>query len=661
MKRAEKSAKEFQKQMVGVGKAVAAAGAVVGTALAVMAKMSINRMDEMGDMAQSLGVTVDQISRLGKVAEVEGFRLDEFGGIMSKLVKTLADARSGAEGAGNVFKALGIDPTAIKDSEDALLQISDRFASYEDGLEKTALAQELFGKSGAKFIAFLNQGADGIKVVADELSVFGNVTTEAALESGRFNDSLSKLNIIGKSFVDRIVTEILPGLNSFLEKVIEISVAIGNINWNTLFPNRSIFAADDIQTAAENTVNLKNQIIALQERMNDGSAGLFASQSLAALNAQLQRTQDLALRLSFQGPLRFDDTEGVTEKKPTAPGLKGGKSQADKDAEKLNDILKSAYDVTAEYARAQEINLQTLATQDQMLALTNDQRRVQEAINEVSKDIADREQKLYDLRAQAYDSGASQSMLDDILAQIDALKEYEKAYKDLVQTQVQSSIEAQRTFSFGWSQAFNQFVEDSSNQATKAGDMFNSLTSNMASAIDRFVETGKLSFGDFAASVIKDLIKIELQTRASALLRMAIGAIASSFSPASSLGEEFGDKVAYADGGYTGAGGKYEAAGIVHKGEVVFSQADVRRNGGVSRVEQMRLRGYANGGYVGAAPMPKQGGGQQLVVNVINQSSQPVEARQSAPQFDGERFVQNVVLSDIRRNGPIGQAMRGGI
>jgi hypothetical protein len=59
--------------------------------------------------------------------------------------------------------------------------------------------------------------------------------------------------------------------------------------------------------------------------------------------------------------------------------------------------------------------------------------------------------------------------------------------------------------------------------------------------------------------------------------------------------------------------------------------------------------------------MPKQGGGQQLVVNVINQSSQPVEARQSAPQFDGERFVQNVVLSDIRRNGPIGQAMRGGI
>lgn len=53
-------------------------------------------------------------------------------------------------------------------------------------------------------------------------------------------------------------------------------------------------------------------------------------------------------------------------------------------------------------------------------------------------------------------------------------------------------------------------------------------------------------------------------------------------------------------GGYTGAGGKFQAAGIVHKGEVVFSQDDVRRAGGVGAVESLRLRGYADGGLVGA-------------------------------------------------------------
>lgn len=61
----------------------------------------------------------------------------------------------------------------------------------------------------------------------------------------------------------------------------------------------------------------------------------------------------------------------------------------------------------------------------------------------------------------------------------------------------------------------------------------------------------------------------------------------------------------YANGGYTGAGGKYEPRGVVHAGEVVWSQGDVRRAGGVATVEAMRLgrRGYAGGGPVDAGEL----------------------------------------------------------
>lgn len=53
-------------------------------------------------------------------------------------------------------------------------------------------------------------------------------------------------------------------------------------------------------------------------------------------------------------------------------------------------------------------------------------------------------------------------------------------------------------------------------------------------------------------------------------------------------------------GGYTGPGGRKAVAGVVHKGEVVFSQDDVARHGGWQAVEAMRLgmAGYADGGYV---------------------------------------------------------------
>jgi uncharacterized membrane protein len=59
----------------------------------------------------------------------------------------------------------------------------------------------------------------------------------------------------------------------------------------------------------------------------------------------------------------------------------------------------------------------------------------------------------------------------------------------------------------------------------------------------------------------------------------------------------------FSEGGYTGNGSKYEPAGIVHKGEVVFSQRDVAMLGGAQRVNSMRptFKGYADGGIVTSA------------------------------------------------------------
>ena len=66
----------------------------------------------------------------------------------------------------------------------------------------------------------------------------------------------------------------------------------------------------------------------------------------------------------------------------------------------------------------------------------------------------------------------------------------------------------------------------------------------------------------------------------------------------------------FADGGYTGNGGKYQPAGVVHKGEVVWSQDDIRRWGGVHVVESMRRApGYSDGGVVGRAVAPSAMGG----------------------------------------------------
>ncbi|WP_227557002.1 tape measure protein [Acinetobacter johnsonii] len=102
----------------------------------------------------------------------------------------------------------------------------------------------------------------------------------------------------------------------------------------------------------------------------------------------------------------------------------------------------------------------------------------------------------------------------------------------------------------------------------------------------------------------------------------------------------------FANGGYTGHGGKYDPAGIVHKGEGVLTQEEVKALGGPQGFEDLRKsirRGYATGGLVtdthrvgmgavsainrGASARPAQAAG--ATININNNTGAQVNARQN--------------------------------
>lgn len=93
---------------------------------------------------------------------------------------------------------------------------------------------------------------------------------------------------------------------------------------------------------------------------------------------------------------------------------------------------------------------------------------------------------------------------------------------------------------------------------------------------------------------------------------------------AAQLAKLVAPKKGFATGGYTGDGGKYEPAGIVHRGEVVWSQEDVAAVGGPSIANALRptLKGYANGGIV-ASNIPS-------VQNIFGSNSANVTLDQQA-------------------------------
>ena len=79
--------------------------------------------------------------------------------------------------------------------------------------------------------------------------------------------------------------------------------------------------------------------------------------------------------------------------------------------------------------------------------------------------------------------------------------------------------QSQRTFAYGWEKAYASYVENATNAAKLGEQAFVSVTSNMEQALDQFVTTGKLKFGDLAKSIIADLIKIQMRAQLTSLFK----------------------------------------------------------------------------------------------------------------------------------------------
>lgn len=105
---------------------------------------------------------------------------------------------------------------------------------------------------------------------------------------------------------------------------------------------------------------------------------------------------------------------------------------------------------------------------------------------------------------------------------IEGMVEAEKKLAEIRIGNIEAERERQRSFSEGWNAAFRQFSEDAENYARVGGESFNAVVSNMNSAIDAFVRTGKFSFKDFAKSIIQDLIAIQLKMQAMQLFKMGM-------------------------------------------------------------------------------------------------------------------------------------------
>jgi hypothetical protein len=214
------TAKSVNGVLANLGVAVSVAG------LTAMVKSAIDTGDALDEMSQRVGVSVETLSVWKPAAEQSGVSGESFEKGLRKLSTTMLEAATGSEDAARGFSAVGVEfknqDGTLRATDQVLLDLAERFKSMPDGAEKTALAVQLFGKSGAELIPFLNQGRDGINELAAEMQALGvQMSSETAAQAGNFNDALDKLKLATHSIGNQIIASLLPALNDMASGMVE--------------------------------------------------------------------------------------------------------------------------------------------------------------------------------------------------------------------------------------------------------------------------------------------------------------------------------------------------------------------------------------------------------------------------------------------------------
>lgn len=343
--------------------------------------------------------------------------------------------------------------------------------------------------------------------------------------------------------------------------------------------------------------------------------------------------------------------------------------------------VKTRLNAIAAYGNALDASNQALqrqlSTQAQRVGMGDREYEIQQRINDAYADQAD---KLRELQLQLNAGQIDQETFEAERAQLlsktlDRLQMIRDGYDELQQ--------AEGSWLAGASAAWANYQQEASNAARQMGDVVGNTIGGFEDAWVKFTTTGKLSFSDLTKSVLADLARIAARQAILGIVNSVAGAWAGGgitaagnqavTSGTSSINNQLFQNMrlggGYSTGGYTGDGGVNEPAGVVHKGEVVWSQADVARAGGVGVVEAMRrgLPGYADGGAVGPAPPGVVGMGPSTVnVSVVVNSDGSTQADGDTSlmrQFGKELgdFVdaryRELQLRDIRSDGLLARTM----
>lgn len=256
----DKSVSGFGNKLKGLAGPIAAAVGGLFAFGKVISGVSqaFEKMDEAAKKALSLNIGAQDLMGLQHAAELSGLSGEKFLTTMQKMQKGIGEAVAGFGTAAPALRRVGVDldELAKMAPKDQFLAVSDAIAGIKNPAERSAVAIQIFGRSGMDLIAMMQQGSGAIREQADEIvNLQGTLDQQdfSAIEAS--NDAWTRFKKATEGVWNQLAVALAPVLELIADTLTVIVSSIA----------RAVDAFNDFFGVADRYIDTKKKVAKASE------------------------------------------------------------------------------------------------------------------------------------------------------------------------------------------------------------------------------------------------------------------------------------------------------------------------------------------------------------------------------------------------------------
>lgn len=513
-KQAFRDAQKASEEMSATFTAAAGAAGALAIGFAAIAKAA----DDIVDVSKAFDMTIESILATKSALQAAGGEADNLTNLMSKLASIQEDAKNGSDAMRESFAKLNISGKDVDNLklDELFRRVAVELSKIEDAGKRAAVAQDLLGKAakGVNWADFVN-----------EYKEFANVDLANAIrENAKAWDNIEKS---------------MKGISMLVQQLIQPFAIVFNYAFDLLNIWKEIKEGGDVSvdwgaamggapgeeggtTTHQGAGKKRPNAPIIRTPMKGGYSQASEKEKAAA-----KKAADDAARLE-------ERMIALIEKQQERLYKFRGEMQA----------LQTVQDRKVEsYWQEYYVSIDLMNLESQRYKMTENEYNNQKMLLEQKQRIIDIEKKATDAQSQARaemerassdDVEYARKLYEEKVKNIQELKNLELgAANELnaMERQIfEDSVDRQYSWIEGWKAAFRSYTEASDKAFNQGQQAFSIVIGNMDAALRNFVQTGKLNFKDFAESIVKEMLYMEMKAQAMSFIRGIFGAIGASVS-----------------------------------------------------------------------------------------------------------------------------------